>query len=77
LQAFFFFLSWVSMTQPMFFPIFVSFIFFDQLFFFVFWYVIVLRTPQERLASGGPKKEFGRMIFQKKSSLPCRSWDTQ
>jgi len=24
-----------------------------------------LRTPQERLPSGGPKEEFGRMIFQK------------
>jgi len=27
-----------------------------------------LRTPEERLPSGDPKEEFGRMVFQKKSS---------
>jgi len=32
-----------------------------------------LRTPEERLPSGGPKEEFGRMIFQKKSSLGDRT----
>ena len=34
---------------------------------------IALRTPEERLHSGAPKKEFGRMIFQKKSSLGDRT----
>jgi len=28
-----------------------------------------LRTPEERLPSGAPKEEFGRMIFEKESSL--------
>ena len=28
-----------------------------------------LRTPEKRLPSGAPKDEFGRMTFQKKSSL--------
>jgi len=32
---------------------------------------IVLRTPEERLPSGSPKEEFGRMIFEK--NLP---WGT-
>jgi hypothetical protein len=32
-----------------------------------------LRTPVERLPSGAPKEEFGRMIFQKKSSLGDRT----
>ena len=32
-----------------------------------------LRTPQERLPLGAPKKEFGRMIFEKKSSLRDRT----
>jgi len=32
-----------------------------------------LRTPEERLPSGAPKNEFGRMIFQKKSSLGDRT----
>ena len=31
-----------------------------------------LRTPEERLPSGGPTEEFGRMIFEKKSSLGGR-----
>jgi hypothetical protein len=30
---------------------------------------IALRTPEERLDSGAPKEEFGRMIFENKSSL--------
>jgi len=34
---------------------------------------IVLRTPEERLPSGAPNKEFGRMIFQKTSSLGDRT----
>jgi len=28
-----------------------------------------LRTPEERLPSGGPKEEFGRMIFIQKNLL--------
>ena len=32
-----------------------------------------LRTPEERLPSEGPKEAFGRMIFQKKSSLGDRT----
>jgi len=32
-----------------------------------------LRTPEESLPSGAPKEEFGRMIFQKKSSLGDRT----
>jgi len=28
-----------------------------------------LRTPEERLPSGVPKEEFGRMIFENKSSM--------
>ena len=32
-----------------------------------------LRTPEERSPSGAPKEEFGRMIFQKKSSLGDRT----
>jgi len=36
-------------------------------------YTIALRTPEKRLPSGGPKEEFGRMIFQKKSSLGDRT----
>jgi len=32
-----------------------------------------LRTPDDRLPSGAPKEEFGRMIFQKKSSLGDRT----
>ena len=31
------------------------------------------RTPEERLPPGGPKDEFGRMIFEKKSSLEDRT----
>jgi len=31
--------------------------------------VYALRTPEKRLPSGAPKEEFGRMIFQKKSSM--------
>ena len=34
---------------------------------------IALRTPEERLPSVAPKEEFGRMIFQKKSSLGDRT----
>jgi len=34
---------------------------------------IALRTPEKRLPSGAPKKEFGRMIFKKKSSLGDRT----
>jgi len=32
-----------------------------------------LRTPEEGLPSGAPKEEFGRMIFEKKSSLGDRA----
>jgi len=32
-------------------------------------HVYVLCTPEERLLSGAPKEEFGRTIFEKKSSL--------
>jgi len=32
-----------------------------------------LRTPEERLPSGAPKEEFGRMIFQNKSFLGDRT----
>jgi len=32
-----------------------------------------LRTLEERLPSGAPKKEFDRMIFEKKSSLGGRT----
>ena len=35
--------------------------------------VCALRTCEERLLSGAPKEEFGRMIFQKKSSLGDRT----
>ena len=31
--------------------------------------ISALHTPEERLPSGAPKEEFGRMIFGKKSSL--------
>ena len=34
---------------------------------------IALRTPDQRLPSGALKEEFGRMIFQKKSSLGHRT----
>jgi len=57
----------------MFSPIFFHLFFSDQLLFYVFWYVITLRTPEERLPSGAPKEEFGRMIFPKKSSLGDRT----
>jgi len=36
-------------------------------------YSRALRTPEERLPTGGPKEEFGRMVFQKKSSLGDRA----
>jgi len=36
-------------------------------------YGCTLRTPEERLPSGAPKEEFGRMILQKKSSLRDRT----
>ena len=36
-------------------------------------YSRALRTPVERLPTGGPKKKFGRMVFQKKSSLGDRA----
>jgi len=35
--------------------------------------VCALRTPEERLPSGAPKEKFGRMIFQKQSSLGDRT----
>jgi len=43
-------------------------------FFFIFFEsTLALRTPEERLPSGGPKEEFGRMIFLKNISLGNRT----
>jgi len=44
-----------------------------QILFFLRGGNIALRTPEERLPSGAPKEEFGRMIFQKKSFLGDRT----
>ena len=35
-------------------------------------HTVALRAPKERLPSGVPKEEFGRMIFEKKSSVGDR-----
>jgi len=40
---------------------------------FFFESTLALRTPEERLPSGGPKEEFGRMIFLKNISLGNRT----
>ena len=46
----------------------------EYFFTFLLYFKCVLRTPaEERLPSGAPKEEFGRMVFQKKSSLGDRT----